>query len=143
MQTQEIIARGVCIQESKILLAYFREKGYFFLPGGHVEPGESVTASLEREVHEELGISTSAGNVISVFEHAWKNEDTSVYELNFLISFSIPKNTELISQVEYLDFKWVTLNEFDSITFLPAELKNGVKNLLMGSGVPPFQSSLL
>lgn len=142
MQTQEILARGVCIQDEKILLACFREKDYFFLPGGHVEPGESITNALVREVDEEMGINASVKNVISFFEHTWEDGDKSIYELNFLILFSIPENVELISKVEHLDFKWVSLNELDSIEFLPAELKNDIKNLLIGGNIPPFRSTL-
>lgn len=142
MHTQEILARGVCIEEGKILLAYFRDKDYFFLPGGHVEPGESVTAALGREIEEELAIEASVGEVVSVFEHTWEDGDTSIYELNFLVSFSVPEKTELISQVAHLDFRWVPLDEIDFITFLPEELKGGVKELLKGNGISFFQSSL-
>lgn len=139
---QEVLARGICIQDSKILLAYFKEKDYFFLPGGHVELGESAQAALQRELHEELDLDVVPGKVISVFEHSWMNKDRLIHEINFLITFSVPKEVQLISQVGHLDFKWVDVAEFESVNFLPEELKETITGLLKGGEVLSFISSL-
>ena len=39
-------------------------RGLWSLPGGRVEPGESLTAAVEREVHEETGLRVRAGTPI-------------------------------------------------------------------------------
>ncbi len=41
-----LLSRGIAVREGKILLAYYIEKDYWFLPGGHIEPGESGALSL-------------------------------------------------------------------------------------------------
>ena len=142
MNTQELIARGVCVEDGKILLAHYKDKDYYFLPGGHVEIGESVREALEREIDEELKLSITAGNIVSIFEHSWKDSEEEHYELNFLIPFSIPKDTDLISHVEHLTFEWISIEDFSSINFLPAELKEGIGKLIQKETIPPFQSSL-
>lgn len=47
-------------QDGKVLLALRQNTGYcdgeWGLPAGHVEAGESMTAALCREIHEEIGI---------------------------------------------------------------------------------------
>lgn len=49
---------GYCliIHENKILLVNTKSTGKWFLPGGEVEVGESIEASMKREVLEETGI---------------------------------------------------------------------------------------
>ena len=43
---------AVCVQENKIVLSFIHNRG-FKIPGGHIEPGESVEDALHREVFEE------------------------------------------------------------------------------------------
>lgn len=40
-------------------------EGRWELPGGKVEPGESLTTALERELEEELGLLATAGHEIA------------------------------------------------------------------------------
>lgn len=142
MTKQELIVRGVCIRDGAILLAYVRDKEYFFLPGGHVEPGESILETLRREIDEELGVPATPQKVLSVFEHSWQRGEKTIYEINFLISFSLPNDVTLVSKVANLDFKWVQSAEFKTVPFLPKELKRGIERLLQDGILPTFQSSL-
>ncbi len=50
-----------------ILLMKRSDNGCWGLPGGHVEPGESVTAATQREVREETGFRISVGRLIGVY----------------------------------------------------------------------------
>lgn len=140
---QEILARGICVKDSKILLAYFKPKSYYFLPGGHVEHGESVLTALEREIKEELGIDASAKKVVNVFEHTWTGKNGLVHELNFYILFSIDNNSQLNSLVDHLEFSWVPINDLLTINFLPAEIKDTVIKIASSDeNVPLFKSSI-
>ncbi|WP_432496234.1 (deoxy)nucleoside triphosphate pyrophosphohydrolase [Kineococcus auxinigenes] len=55
------VVAGILVQDNRVLLALrsAQRRAYpatWALPGGHVEPGESETQALRRELHEELGI---------------------------------------------------------------------------------------
>jgi ADP-ribose pyrophosphatase YjhB (NUDIX family) len=51
----------------KILLMQRSDNGQWGLPGGHVEPGESVVAAVAREVQEETGWRVAVGALIGVY----------------------------------------------------------------------------
>lgn len=60
----ETIARGIWQEAGRVLLCRQRPstaqpeagKDYWYLPGGHVDPGEQLTTALLREFREETGI---------------------------------------------------------------------------------------
>lgn len=47
---------GIIVNDGKILLVNVRSTGKYFLPGGAVEMGETLTDALNREILEETGI---------------------------------------------------------------------------------------
>jgi ADP-ribose pyrophosphatase YjhB (NUDIX family) len=52
---------------SEILLMQRTDNGHWGLPGGYVEPGESVASALAREVREETGWSVRVGRLAGVY----------------------------------------------------------------------------
>ena len=59
----ENLASHVCayflphdLQSKKVFLVHHRKSGLWLSPGGHVEPGETLLDTLNREVEEELGL---------------------------------------------------------------------------------------
>ena len=55
---------GILIDKDNKILMQKRSNthyanGWWSFPGGHVEPGESISTALKRELFEELGIQTS------------------------------------------------------------------------------------
>src|SRR5437867_6182261 len=51
----------------RLLLQQRGDNGYLGFPGGGVEPGESVSAAIKREVHEETGYTVETGRVIGIY----------------------------------------------------------------------------
>ena len=51
----------------EILLMQRSDNGHWGLPGGYVEPGESVTAAAVREVREETGFEIELGRLVGVY----------------------------------------------------------------------------
>ncbi len=68
------IVRGVIRDGKHVLLCKQRTGDYTFLPGGHVEFGESATVALLRELHEEIGIEGTIGNFLGAIENGWDGE---------------------------------------------------------------------
>ncbi len=80
----EIIARGVFIQHGCVLLCQNTDKGYFYLPGGHVEPGEPASVALAREFVEETGRQVLVGDLLLASEHAFRQGKQDRHELNLV-----------------------------------------------------------
>lgn len=53
----------------RVLLMKRSDNGYWALPGGGVEPGESVTEALVREVEEETGLQVRPVHLIGVYSN--------------------------------------------------------------------------
>jgi ADP-ribose pyrophosphatase YjhB (NUDIX family) len=52
---------------SEILLMRRSDNAHWGLPGGYVEPGESVVAAARREVREETGYEIELGRLVGVY----------------------------------------------------------------------------
>lgn len=68
--------------EGRILLvraaSYLTVAGMWFLPGGGVEHGETPTASLRREVHEETGLVIGSLSLLGVLSDTWPVPDDTI-----------------------------------------------------------------
>lgn len=61
-------ARGIVVKEGKVLLSHLSKYGYYMIPGGGVEDGETYPVCCERELLEETGIEVVAKEKIIEIE---------------------------------------------------------------------------
>lgn len=140
------LARGIFIQDNKVLLA--KAKGYqnTFLPGGHVEFGESAKVALKREIKEELGIESTVGPFIGLVEHSWEHKGKLHCEVNQLFEVTSKEliyEENPISIESHLEFFWCNKSEFDERNLQPFPIRNLIKNYLNGIKVVGWESSLI
>lgn len=64
MKKIDVLVRALIVQKGKILVCKKLNRDYYFLPGGHVDFGESLRESLKRELKEELGLKIKKSNFI-------------------------------------------------------------------------------
>ncbi|MGA2967777.1 MAG: NUDIX domain-containing protein [Candidatus Levyibacteriota bacterium] len=80
--TLRCAAYALIIKANKILLLLRRNTGwmdgYYGLPAGHLEKGESITGALVREVHEEVGIKIKPENL--KFVHVMHRHEMGNFE---------------------------------------------------------------
>ena len=102
----EVIARGVCVQDGKILLCRAKGGATTYLPGGHIEFGETGRQALVREVKEELGVDAETGAFLGVVENAFEQHGKPHAEINLVYELNLPVATPARAREDWIDFEW-------------------------------------
>jgi len=85
-----IAVDGVLIKDGKILLVRRGKepfRGYYALPGGFVEYGETVERAVVREVYEETGIKTRVKELLGVYSDPNRDPRGHVISIAFILEY--------------------------------------------------------
>jgi 8-oxo-dGTP pyrophosphatase MutT (NUDIX family) len=106
----------------RILLHRRRDNGLWALPGGVMEPGESITDTAVRETHEETGYHVRARYVVGVYSdprHVFAYDDGEVrQEFSVCIACDVLGGDLSISAESY-DVAWHTPDQITALTIHP------------------------
>lgn len=122
----ETIARGVCVKDGKILLCQTKGADILYLPGGHVEFEETARCALEREITEELGLKSRAGDVLGMIEHSFLQRGERHCEWNVFFALEIEglsSADEPDPAEDHLNFQWCDLAKLNEVPLEPAVLR--------------------
>lgn len=118
----ETIARGVCIQNGKVLLCRAKGGATTYLPGGHIEFGETGRQALVREIKEEMGVDATAGVFLGVVENQFRQHGKPHVEINLVYRLFLPESTPATAKEDWIAFEWRDLADLDAARLLPAEM---------------------
>lgn len=121
----EIIARGVCVKNGKLLLCRSKGQPNTYLPGGHVEFKEKADFSLAREIAEEMGLKARVGSFLGAVEHTFKQKGERHCEVNLVFLFSVPglSTQRAPKSCEYhIEFLWAPVGKLRQKKLEPAVL---------------------
>ena len=123
----ETIARGVCVSNGTVLLCLPKDRSYSYLPGGHIEFGETGREALVREMKEETGLDATAGDLLGVVESSFVQKGERHCEINLIYRMSLVSSLSSSSPLSALEdwicFDWVDCDKIDSANLLPPEMK--------------------
>lgn len=114
----ETIARGVCIKEGKILLCRAKGGATTYLPGGHIEFGETGREALVREVKEELGVGSKTGKFLGAVENAFLQKGKRHAEINLVYELMLDGMPDK-AQEDWIEFVWWPLDRIEEAHVLP------------------------
>ncbi len=115
-------------QESRILLLKRREDDYlpnmWEIPGGHVDPGETLVSALDRELLEETGLLRQhIRRYLGYFDY--HGEFGPTREWNFEVSAEPARG---IRHPEHVDYRWALPEEWRELPMTP-EMRQVLEHL--------------
>lgn len=118
----ELIARAIITRGDTILLCKNNIRGHFYLPGGHVEFGDSLLDTIYKELYEETGLmkdQISSVTYKNFLENVYGEDASKHHELNMIFIVTIDDSIEIISQEPDISFSWISLSDISTVTLLP------------------------
>jgi 8-oxo-dGTP pyrophosphatase MutT (NUDIX family) len=116
MQTFYVGIKGVIVRDDKVLLLRANggkgRRDIWEAPGGRIDGDETMTQTLQRELHEELANITDIhiGELLHATRLPWLIDGTNSLTLVFFRVNAVFEGEPVISD-EHMDWRWCTLDE--------------------------------
>ena len=119
MKQIEVVA-AIIRKENKIFATqrgYGEWKDWWEFPGGKIEAGETPEEALKREIQEELSTEISVDKFLCTVEY-----DYPAFHLT-MHCYLCSLLTEALHLNEHEAAKWLTMEELNSVKWLPADME--------------------
>jgi len=114
---------AVILDQGRVLLMKRNNppvRGWWWIPGGRIRRGESLSEALLRQVKEETGLDIEIIRLIDVYSLFWK------YRHDVAVTYLVKKTGgKLKLNSEHSDFRW--------ISDIPANVHDHIKKVLKDS----------
>lgn len=103
--------------------------GYFELPGGKIDFGETAEEALTREAKEEVALDVEVVKPYSTFSYTAKQNTEHAIDIQYIVRAD---NTEVKLSDEHESYKWIGADEIENFKFsdeMKAVIKKGFDNL--------------
>lgn len=141
--SQPLVGVGAVIVTDNNILLIRRGKppaqGFWSLPGGAVELGETLEAALRREIKEECNLDIEVGPPIAVLDSIVRDDQDKILYHYALVDFWVQStHGQLVCSSDAREARWVPVKEVPSL-----KLTDGLLPLLdhlgFGQGQAPVQ----
>lgn len=125
MKYIEVISRVIILKDDKILLCRNKERGNYYLPGGHVEFGDTMLKTVYKELNEELGLKEDEIldlKYVDILENLFGKDEITNHEIVLVFKAKLAENAAVVSIEPHIDFEWRKMNELQNIKFMPVEM---------------------
>lgn len=109
--------KAVIVKDGKLLITREKE-GYYSLPGGGFDYGESVAGALTRELKEEIGIDANDVEIGDAPIHM-ANDGVINGIPRFMLFYPVKLVNDKVQEKE-LSFKWVSPDELSKAELSPS-----------------------
>lgn len=114
------VVAAVIVREGRLLVCQrrfdARHPGKWEFPGGKVEPGESLTEALHRELAEELAIDADVGALLFDAQHQYAGQ--APVHISFL---RVGNYAGSVRNLEFADVRWVEPDKLGELDFLDGD----------------------
>ena len=118
--------------KTKILLFYGNDMDYYMLPGGKVHQLEKSEDAIKREIIEELGFNNLKFDLVGISEEFVKDKEHDIHQITLtykcIYEDEISKEPFKSIESDWINFKWVDINELDNYKIHPSNVKELIQN---------------
>lgn len=104
----------LCVQRGENKLSYISKKYEF--PGGKMEPGETKSETIKREILEELHLVIEVKEEFLTVRHEYPD---FVLEMH---SFICECTNNTVTLTEHIDFRWLDTSELNALDWAAADV---------------------
>jgi len=125
---------AVVVREGRVLLARHEKAGetYWVLPGGAVEPGETLAEALRRELREEVGIEAELGELL--FVNDGYRPEAEIVAVYFAAKLKDEQQELRLSQGKVLrEVRWFAPEELAELELRPSIKEELLEYLTTGT----------
>jgi len=119
---------GIVFNKQKQILLIQRNQppamGLWSIPGGKLEPGESLVEACKREIKEETGLDTDIKNIVAVVER--RVEGFHYVIIDYLAQLVDKENSQPVAQSDVSEARWVSLEHL-----IDYELVEGLAEIIL------------
>ena len=146
-----VLSRAAIIDQDKILLCKTLdlEPSFYFLPGGHIEHGESAKSSLLRELQEETGFECHVKKFLGCLEYSFEPGHSSIchnHEYNFIFeaeSEYLKSDKKIACPEKHIELLWMSISSLSEIDFRAEPLRKLLPEWLSENTPNKFMSEMI
>jgi len=138
----KIAVRAIILDGKKVLLVRHKNRDFFSLPGGKVDPDENLKTALRREMIEELGVEIQNPKLKFIHEFRYPNAGEFSVEFFFIVKNAADfKNWKKSSHtdLELAEISWKNFD--DDFSIKPDFLREKFAKISEKSPIEYFESS--
>lgn len=114
------VAAAIALDDGKVLVtrraAGQKLAGFWEFPGGKLEPGENIQTCIVRELEEELGVTSTAGEILTVSEYTYPGGAIS------LIAIKVFLHDRDFTLTVHDEYAWKAPEELLGLNLAPADI---------------------
>lgn len=118
--------------KTKVLLFCGDDKKFYMIPGGKVQEQERSIDAIRREIKEELGFENLDFIFSGISEEivTGSNECTQQITITYNAIYNgfIPETYFKSIESDWINFRWINIDELDTIEIHPQKIKNHIKD---------------
>jgi 8-oxo-dGTP diphosphatase len=116
MKVQKIVVNGFLHLDGIVLIIKRSQRetclpGFFELPGGKVDFGETPQEALKREFHEETNLSIEVGKPFFTFSYLSEDGKRHTVEIVYFVSIRPNTSAKIHLSEDHTEYHWIAENE--------------------------------
>ena len=115
------VTNCLIIDQDHVLLLKKPRHGWYAMPGGKMEPGESVHESVLREVEEETGLVIAKPQLYSVATMLKESAPSSTKEWMMFTFKTDQFSGEVVEESPEGQLEWIPISKLDQIPTAPSD----------------------